>query len=45
MAEITWKTQQEIDQEQNTPNPPNMEERLEAIELALLEMILTGGED
>lgn len=45
MATIQWKTQQEVEQEQNAPKPPTMEERLEAIEMALLEMILTGGED
>lgn len=45
MAEITWKTKEEIEQEQNAPKPPTQEERLAALEAAMLEMILgRGGE-
>jgi hypothetical protein len=29
MAEIEWKTQEEIDQEENAPRPPTKEELLE----------------
>ena len=43
MAKITWKTAEEIEQERNAPKPPTMEERLEALELAMLEMVLGGG--
>ena len=42
MAKIKWKTQEEIEQERNAPKPPTVEERIEALELALLEMILGG---
>ena len=45
MARIEWKTQEEIEREQNAPKPPTMEERLEAVEVALLEMILGGVAD
>lgn len=45
MAEITWKTAEEIEQEKNAPKPPTQEERLEALELAVLEMILGGVAD
>jgi len=42
MAEITWKTLEEIEREKNAPKPPTVEERVEALELAMLEMILGG---
>lgn len=42
MAKIIWKTQEEIEREKNAPKPPSTEERLEALELAMLEMILGG---
>jgi len=48
MAKIKWKTQEEIEQEKqekNTPKPPTVEERIEALELAMLEMILGGVTD
>lgn len=43
MATIKWKTQEEIEREKNAPKPPTTEERLEALELAMLEMVLGGG--
>ena len=43
MAKIIWKTQEEIEREKNAPKPPTTEERLEALELAMLEMVLGGG--
>jgi len=45
MAEITWKTLEEIEREKNAPKPPTVEERVEALELAMLEMILGGVAD
>ena len=45
MAKIKWKTQEEIEQERNAPKPPTVEERIEALELAVLEMILGGVVD
>lgn len=43
VATIKWKSQEEIEQEKNAPKPPSTEERLEALELAVLEMVLGGG--
>ena len=43
MANITWKSQEEIEAEKNAPKPPTTEERIEALELAMLEMVLGGG--
>lgn len=43
MANITWKSQEEIEAEKNAPKPPTTDERLEALELAVLEMVLGGG--
>ena len=45
MANIMWKSQEEIEQEKNAPKPPTTDERLEALELAVLEMILGGVAD
>ena len=45
MAKIKWKTQEEIEQERNAPKPPTVEERIEALELSVLEMILGGVAD
>lgn len=45
MAKIKWKTQEEIEQERNAPRPPTVEERIEALELAMLEMIIGGVAD
>lgn len=42
MAKIKWKTQEEIERERNAPKPPTVEERIEALELAMLEMIMGG---
>ena len=42
-AKITWKTKEEIEREKNTPKPPTNEERLQALEAAMLELILKGG--
>jgi hypothetical protein len=44
MAKIIWKSQQEIDAEKNAPKPPTAEERLEAVEMAMLESVLGGAE-
>ena len=45
MANIKWKTQEEIERERNAPKPPTVEERIEALELAMLEMIIGGVAD
>ena len=42
MAKIKWKTQEEIEQEKNASKSPTVEERIEALELAMLEMIIGG---
>lgn len=42
MAEITWKTAEEIEQEKNAPKPPTPEERLAAVEQALIELMMEG---
>lgn len=48
MAVIGWKTQEEIEEEQNKPHPPTSEERLAELENAflmlLLEKVGEGGE-
>lgn len=40
MAEIKWKTQEEIEEEKNKPQPPTPEERLVELENALLSLIM-----
>lgn len=42
MAKIKWKTEEEIEQEQNAPKPPTAQERIEAIEQALLLLMMEG---
>lgn len=40
MAEIKWKTMEEIEREQNSPKPPTIEERIQATEEALIVLLL-----
>lgn len=40
MAEIKWKTQEEIEEEKNKPQPPTPEERLAELENAFLTLLL-----
>lgn len=42
VAEIKWKTKTEIDNEINKNFQPNLTDRLEAIELAVLDLIMEG---
>ena len=42
-ATIVWKTKEEIEREKNAPKPPTTEERIQALEMAMLEMILGGA--
>jgi hypothetical protein len=39
VAEINWKTQDEIEAEKNAPKEPTPEERLQALELAMLDIL------
>lgn len=41
-AKITWQTKEELEAERNKPIPPTDKERIEALEAALLEVILNG---
>ena len=43
MANITWKSREEIEAEKNEPKPPTTEERIQALEMAMLEMVLGGA--
>lgn len=43
MAKIIWKTKKEIEEEKKKTKKPTQEERLEALETAVLELVL-GGE-
>jgi len=40
MAEIKWKTQEEIEEEQHKQQPPTPEERLSELENAVLTLLL-----
>lgn len=47
MAEIKWKTAEEIEQEKNKPLSPTIEERMKAAEEALMALLLenkNGGD-
>lgn len=45
-VEVIWKTQEEIEEEKNAPQPKTeveiLQERLEATELALIELMMEG---
>ncbi|WP_279279057.1 hypothetical protein [Senegalia massiliensis] len=43
MAKIEWKTQEEIEEEQNKPKEPSDKERISAMEEALMQLIMEGG--
>lgn len=42
MAEIQWKSAQEIEEEKNQPKTPTSDERIKILEDALLNLILGG---
>lgn len=43
MAEIEWKTKEEIEAENNAPKSPTPEERINVLEVAVLDMVLGGN--
>lgn len=43
MGKVIIKTKEEIEAEKNAPKPPTEEERIEALENALLEIVMSNG--
>ncbi len=42
MAQIKWKTKAEIEEEKNKPKEPTVQERIDALEEALLLLMMEG---
>jgi hypothetical protein len=40
VATIYWKSKEEIEEEQNLPNPPTTEERIDTLENVILQLMM-----